>query len=70
MVLHAKHVLSPTATDLPLRGNAAKPGLLDLKGRKKWDAWASKKGKQLRAATGIASGMSWCSPSSAGADLS
>eukprot|EP00775_Hariotina_reticulata_P011118 gene11118-11272_t len=23
---------------------AAKPGLLDLKGRKKWDAWNSKKG--------------------------
>jgi hypothetical protein len=24
---------------------AAKPGLLDLKGKKKWDAWNTKKGK-------------------------
>jgi len=24
--------------------NTARPGLLDLKGKKKWDAWAEKKG--------------------------
>ena len=26
---------------------AARPGLLDLKGKKKWDAWTSRKGKAV-----------------------
>ena len=28
---------------------AAKPGLLDLKGRKKWDAWSAKQGEVCHA---------------------
>jgi hypothetical protein len=27
---------------------AAKPGMLDLKGKKKWDAWNSRKGEGLQ----------------------
>jgi acyl-CoA-binding protein len=34
----------------------AKPGILDPKGRKKWEAWTSKKGAHARARGGVGGG--------------